>query len=376
MTSPVGSGLKIAGGRNRVFIGQSPVRKEARMSETIGWPILTIDPAQRAAGDPGVALIDFPSGVEVVLSGFGMAKGSVITFPDTPQTCRVSAIFFLTGRMELRLGNGAVGRWVPGTACLVRSDTPGFRLVAQDSGWKSHVCVSMACSDLAARFPDGPPEVLLDYLFHPGEVDAIRELMVTRSMSSTAQALQASALGDAFGRSRCEPLALQFLFEALAALLLPDPGGTADTSLALERARSLHDAVSREPTVELLRVLGPDLTLQDQRAALRMFEARYGMSLRSFRHRTIMEIARAELMEGAMIKQLAHDLGYAHLANFTRAYRRAFGESPRQTLRRKAMAQNHNGITAGMQSHQMAARGQADHGRLRDTECAPGGDPQ
>lgn len=346
------------------------------MSETIDWPILLIDPAQRAAGEPGVALIDFPSGVDVVLSGFGMTKGSVITFPDTPQARRVSAIFFLTGYMEIRLGNGAIGQWAPGTACLVRSDTPGFRLVAQDSGWMSHVCVSMACSDLAARFPNGAPEGLLDHLLNPGEVDAIRELIVTRSMISTAQALQVSALGDAFGRSRCEPFALQFLFEALAALLLPHPGGTEDASLALDRARSLHDAVSREPAIELVRVLGPDLTLQDQRAALRMFEARYGMSLRSFRHRTIMDIARAALMEGTMIKQLAHDLGYAHLANFTRAYRRAFGESPRQTLKRRATAQNRNGITAGMQSHHLAARGQADHGGLRDMECAPGGDPQ
>lgn len=313
------------------------------MPETLSWSSLLIDPARRAAGDPGVAVIGFPSGVDVVLSGFEMTRGSEITFPETPQARRVSAIFFLTGHMDIRLGNGALGQWAPETACLLRSDTPGFRLVAQESGWMSHVCVSMACGDLAARFPDGPPEVLLEHLRPSGEVDAIRPLMVTRSLASAATALHGDVLRDAFDRARCEPLALQVLIEALAALLLPDPTRDNDAARALDRARALHAAVAREPAADLLRVLGPDLSLPEQRAVLRMFETRYGMPLRSFRHKTIMDIARAALTEGAMIKQLAYDLGYAHVANFTRAYRRAFGENPSTTLRRHATPRGRHG---------------------------------
>jgi AraC-like DNA-binding protein len=71
-----------------------------------------------------------------------------------------------------------------------------------------------------------------------------------------------------------------------------------------------------------------------------MFEASYGISLRSYRHKLLMEKARAALTAGTLIKQLAYDLGYAHVANFTRAYRRAFGESPSKTLRRRADAKH------------------------------------
>jgi AraC-like DNA-binding protein len=51
-----------------------------------------------------------------------------------------------------------------------------------------------------------------------------------------------------------------------------------------------------------------------------------------------MDGARAALMEGAVIKQLAYALGYNHVANFSLAYSRAFGESPSQTLRRRPKA--------------------------------------
>jgi hypothetical protein len=305
------------------------------MAGNVCWTNLLIDPARRATGGQGVTAIGFPSRIDLILSDFEMQKGTEIIFPETQVECRVNAILFLSGQMEIHLGTGRLGHWEPGTACLLRSDTPGFRLGARESGWMAHVCISMACTDLAERFRDGPPAVLLDYLQQPGPVDVIRPLAISGPMSAAARALQDAALHDPFERSRCEPLALQFLLEALAALLLPDPVHPDDAAVLVEQAQALHNAVARDPSVGLHDVLGPGLSPRDKRMVLRMFEARYGESHRRFRQRTNMEIARSALLQGTVIKQLAYDLGYKHVANFSRAYSRAFGESPSKTLRRR-----------------------------------------
>jgi hypothetical protein len=308
------------------------------MSATHCWHDLLIPPARRAKGDPGIAQITFPSGIDVHFSNLPIKKGAEITMPVALRAQRLCAMFFITGKTQIRLGNGHLGHWSPKTACLLRADTPGLGFIALESGWIAHVCVAMRCDDLATRFADETPAVLRDYLCPTGPVDAIRPVRPTNRMIAAAMALHKAGLDNVFARSRCEALALQLLIEAVAALQLPPPVKRDQSICLYEQARALHAAVTKDPTADFPGALGTGPSLRQQRAVLQMFETSYGISLRSYRHKLVMEKARAALTAGTLIKQLAYDLGYAHVANFTRAYRRAFGESPSKTLRRRAQA--------------------------------------
>lgn len=308
------------------------------MQAKLCWHELLIPPARRANGDPGIARITFPSGIEVQFSNLPIKKGTEITLPVTLHAQRLRAMFFITGKMQVRLGNGHEGHWSPKTACLMRGDTPGLGFIAQESGWIAHVCVAMRCEDLATRFADETPAVLRDYLCPTGPVDTLRPVHCTNRMLAAAMALHKAGLDNVFARSRCEALALQVLIEAVAALQLPQPVKRDQSICIYEQARALHAAVTKDPTADFPGVLGACPSLRQQRAILQMFETSYGLSLRSYRHKMVMEKARAALTSGTLIKQLAYDLGYAHVANFTRAYRRAFGESPSKTLRRRTHA--------------------------------------
>jgi hypothetical protein len=226
-------------------------------------------------------------------------------------------------------------RLIKTDTCLLRADAPGFRLVARQTGIMSHVCISMPCADLAERFPNGPPEMLDDVLPFGSRLEGIWQIHPTPALAEAALTLLGNGLRDAFEWSRCEPVAMQFLLEALAALTPPENMGDDPASAQFEQAEALYEALVDDPELDLVDVLGPGLSSRQQREVLRMFETRYGLSLRNFRHRLIMDRARAALTDGTLIKQLAYDLGYSHVANFTRAYRRAFGESPSQTLRRQ-----------------------------------------
>lgn len=306
------------------------------MSAALSWLDLLIDPVRRAAGHPGVSVMSFPSRIDVVLSSLPVDQGTTITFPDPQNECRVNAIYFLSGFVDIHLGDGSVGAWRPQTACLLRNDTPGFRLVARESGLLSHVCISMCCADLAKRFPDGAPPFLGDFLNRRRKIVRLRPLSITPAMTTTALTLHESGLHDPLEWSRCEPVALQFLLEALAALQNPPPEDEVHAAGLLEQARALHKAVADDPSIDLVNVLGQCQPLRQQREVLRAFESCYGISLRTYRQRVAMAKARDALTDGALIKQLAYDMGYTHVANFTRAYRRAFGESPSQTLRRRS----------------------------------------
>jgi AraC-like DNA-binding protein len=119
----------------------------------------------------------------------------------------------------------------------------------------------------------------------------------------------------------------RILFDATLRRERPDSGESAAASDPLTQARAWIDAHldSREPVARLCDYLNVS-----QPTLYRMFAAREGLSPLAYVRRVRLQRARALLeAEGSpSVKEVAFSLGYEHAHDFSRAYRRWFGEPP------------------------------------------------
>ena len=90
-----------------------------------------------------------------------------------------------------------------------------------------------------------------------------------------------------------------------------------------------HHASERDPVAQLCEYLqvAPG-TLKS------LFLRRLGLSPRAFALKLRMERARQRLSEGALVKEIAAELGYRHANDLSRAFARHFGKGIRETKRR------------------------------------------
>lgn len=116
------------------------------------------------------------------------------------------------------------------------------------------------------------------------------------------------------------------------------PDSLADTGMQARRARMaleiLH-ARADEPLsiAELAKELGLGI-----RSLQMLFLKTFGIGPREMLNRIRLDMARKRLLQAepdAQVTMIALDSGFTHLGRFSEAYRRAFGERPVDTLRRK-----------------------------------------
>lgn len=103
---------------------------------------------------------------------------------------------------------------------------------------------------------------------------------------------------------------------------------------AVRQAEEYLTAHASEPIAiaELAALTGVGL-----RSLQRAFRSARGMSLRAFLTHARLDLARRNLQAagpGTTVTQILHASGFAHPGDFSAAYRRRFGESPSETLRR------------------------------------------
>ena len=100
--------------------------------------------------------------------------------------------------------------------------------------------------------------------------------------------------------------------------------------LSRKARATLEDLVAEPPSiVELARQLGTS-----RFALMRRFTADYGITPHAFVLRLRIDRARQRLAQGAELQEVAHDLGFADQAHFTRLFKRIVGLTPGDYARR------------------------------------------
>lgn len=177
---------------------------------------------------------------------------------------------------------------------------------------------------------------------HAFVFDARREPVAFESGAQRASYSQLRTLASvdcersSLWRLRCEVLVLQVLASSLERLGLgPARGCIGSSDLAkLRRAREcLEDSPTPPITLPALaRAIGMPV-----RRLQRLYERRYGESLRVALQRARFEAARRALLDGAApIKQIALRAGFAHATSFTHAFKAYWGYPPSELTSRRS----------------------------------------
>lgn len=123
------------------------------------------------------------------------------------------------------------------------------------------------------------------------------------------------------------------MVDAQVPMAPPSECEDAELRARVARARQIvHASITSPPTFDRLAA---EVGLAPRRME-QAFLASYGDTVRRCVLRWRLEYARARLLNGSFsIKEVALELGYGDPANFTRAYRRLFGEPPSSVLQGK-----------------------------------------
>lgn len=254
---------------------------------------------------------------------------------DTPSV--VSAFTLISGAARHTNEDWPDVELEPGKAILfVHKDRRGgFRIPGPQVLSFFSVAVS---PELLTSLLDGRvPPLLAPFVESRGRVTVIKERPVSRATRSLIDALDAPGDGGALQRLHREAVAIRLLSE----LIEPEPEpatapSRAETAvLAAARARLLADLHDPPPAAVLAEEAGLSL-----RRFLRSFEALHGASPAQLVRRERLVRARLLLEAGETpLKEIAWQVGYAHVSNFVTAFADEFGAPPRRFQRRSLAAE-------------------------------------
>lgn len=157
-----------------------------------------------------------------------------------------------------------------------------------------------------------------------------------RAIALTEQLLHPSGLDGMLERLHQECRAVELIAEALGHLLLPpDPACAPLTASALARVRRLQQLLDSEESAGMdlqgiAQTIGCNpTTLQQQ------FRQLHGQTIFDYlRAQRLQRAANALIHRGVSVAEAAEIAGYSSPANFSTAYRKHFGMSPKRTRNR------------------------------------------
>jgi AraC-like DNA-binding protein len=222
---------------------------------------------------------------------------------------------------------------------VIRADTPGFSLRIGAGQVLRHVCISMYRDNIKSRIKSALPHSLEELINRPGPVDVALPLPTTDLLKDLANELYNTENATGLNLIRSEATAIRFLIETLDLYGQSHTYDLPNTLPAMgwrkELLQQIKTRIHTQPNVTLADLLNEDARRISPATVRQLFQSEYGISLSAYHRHARMDKARRLLeAEEIHIKQVAYDTGYAHIGNFTRAYRNHFGEAPSRTRRR------------------------------------------
>lgn len=280
----------------------------------------------------------FPSGFNLWQSEIELTRPVCLDMSAWIPEVAVGTQMHLAGSTLQQFGTHTPKRSTAGTATLMRIQVPPVRYIFEEPHLIRHIGVSINIKTWAERFQGDKPR-RLERLFDP---DTQIEYLETRPANATLRTLGRKLIAPGSPslteNLQLEALSIAFFAETLSNFSSPKVEENASQPIQAWQ----RDAV--EATCNHIDAnLNTPLDLGMLASKVRMTEPQLDQMFRLLKEQTPSEYQRARrLLEahsqltysGTPIKQIAHDLGYAHVSNFTRAYSNHFGESPSRTRTR------------------------------------------
>lgn len=276
----------------------------------------------------------------LVTSSIEVGEPTEICFPHDKSGQHISAQYFLSGEANIVMGNEQRQHWTQDGTSVIRSDTPGFRLIVEPGQVLRHVCVAMYRHDLSNRFDETTRPQLARLMASDATVDLAVPVPTDMLVRNTAQRLYDLRAATGLDSVKAEGLAISFLSEVLTSyvqLALDDADTCSILPWQAHRVRQLKAAIDADPVHSFAEGEMLERFAMGNQMAGRVFQAEFGTTLAAHRRTARLVKAQAALRDGATsVKQISFACGYTHTGNFTRAYKQHFGETPSDTRARAA----------------------------------------
>lgn len=242
----------------------------------------------------------------------------------------------LMGTSILETPDGRSHRIAPDRAMVMRITRPGARFIIPGGQTLRHVGVSADLPALEAQFANSLPSALAPFVEPPSTGVLVRSCCIGQRMRGLLTRLFTPRADGAAAPLVREGIAALILAELIEYLAAENDAGDDPNCAAWERlaVQEVADYVA----ANLHKPLGPDHLAKRAgltRARLQtLFRRLQDCSLAEYIRVQRLTAARRFLEAGLPLKQVAEDVGYSHVSNFSTAYRAYFGETPGRTLRR------------------------------------------
>ncbi len=274
----------------------------------------------------------------LVTSCIEVNEPTEICFPHDKSGQHISAQYFLSGEASIVMGNGQRQHWTQDGTSVIRSDTPGFRLIVGPGQVLRHVCVAMYRDDLSNRLDETTCPQLARLMARDATIDLAVPVPTDMLVRNTAQRLYDLRAATGLDGVKAEGLAISFLSEVLTnygQLALDDADTLSILPWQAHRVRQLKAAIDADPGRRFAQGEMLERFAMGDQMARRVFQAEFGTTLAAYTRTARFAKAQAALRGGTTsVKQISFACGYAHIGNFTRAYKQHFGETPSDTRAR------------------------------------------
>ncbi|NKX39661.1 helix-turn-helix domain-containing protein [Tritonibacter mobilis] len=241
----------------------------------------------------------------------------------------------LTGGAHFSTPIGTTGSMAENTLNLMRVGPSGFILDVRAGTLIRHTGVAISLRLLKRQLNGSQPMRLAPYMARGKSLERFESIPLPSGVKTLATSLFGPSIDGPLRTMAIEGLGMQLFSQAMIAFCEYDPDGEMFTEWELMRFDELIAHVKDNLNDgAAARNFATRAGLKIARVE-QMFKVLHGVSLATFLRIERLRTARRLLLdEKCRVSELAYRLGYRHVANFSRAYRAHFGESPATTLHR------------------------------------------
>lgn len=248
-----------------------------------------------------------------------------------PQGDRICIQTTLNGIARLDVEDGVETRYREGVS--VAHALPGTmaRFAFPRSSNLKVLTFTFSADAFNDRMPDGVPELFREFLKGSSNPRAQAQIRTSTLVRQIAETAFAERLTGSLRQLQIDGMSRLLIAHFGAGLcgdapsLVPRGMTRSDRDRIYDvRERILADPANLPNLQDLARIAGID-----HKRLNSGFRQLFGTTVFEFCRNHRLDSARARLLDGgALLKEVAHEAGYAHVSNFVTAYRRRFGSTP------------------------------------------------
>jgi len=278
--------------------------------------------------------VDFSNGMRAHLGEFVILEDTQISFENGKPKRTICVSLNLVGKMNVEFPDGSLLINSPDWGLMMRSEQPGAQCYLKAGQIIRHVGVRCDIDVLSARFGDQLPNAVLPLMTTGDNVVETRPFVISRRLRNIASMMFSNQISGTARTFKLEALSMLYLAEAIECCETGCFETAYEESVSdLERA-AFEDVRGRIQSLPgsqtTVAQYALDIGLTEHRLN-KIFQIEHGRSCAEFLRDTRMALARKLVNDGELqVKQIADQVGFRHVSNFSRAYREFYGESPRR----------------------------------------------